>query len=63
MIATIERYVTRTYTDTGQVVATCLWIDETKKPGSTSGGPNSTHMQALKARAIRESVEAETETW
>ena len=63
MIASIERYVTRTYNDTGQVSAVCDWIDTTGKGGRTEGKPANAHMLALKTRAKREGVTLQTETW
>ena len=63
VIASIERYVTRTYSDTGQVVATCFWTDDDGECGSTSGDPASTHMLAIKTRAEREGIGPQTETW
>lgn len=63
MIARIERYVTRTYNDSGQAVGICDWIDTAGKGGRTEGEPTNAHMLALKARAEREGVMPQTETW
>ena len=63
MIASIERYVTRTYNDTGQVSAVCDWIDTTGKGGRTEGMATNAHMLALRARAEREGLTLQTETW
>ncbi len=62
-IAAIQRYVTRKYRDTGQVVATAFWMDEKGVYGSTSGDPDGTHMLALKARAEREGAMVADESW
>lgn len=62
-IAAIQRYVTRKYRDTGQVVSTAFWMDEKGVYGSTSGDPDSTHMLALKTRAEREGKPVIDESW
>jgi len=49
----------RTYSDTGQTVAVVEWMSGSQ----TSGDPDGTHMKALMARAEREGLVGEKETW
>ena len=53
----IKCFVTRTYSDTGQTKLFCEWDDSSR----TEGSPFSTHMQALKARAVRAGKPVTTE--
>lgn len=62
-IASIYRAVIRTYTDTGQVVAYVDWTDTKGKAGTTSGDPANGYMVALLARAEREGLTVERESW
>ena len=63
MIATITKAYIRTYTDNGQTVAYVEWIDDRGKSGRTEGERSNVHMQALLARAKREGVTVQRETW
>lgn len=63
MIATITKAYVRTYTDNGQTKAYVEWVDHRKQTGRTEGEPDNAHMLALLARAKREGVRVERETW
>ena len=56
-------FVTRTYSDSGQVTAYASWRDLQGFPGITSGEPTNAHMQALKARTVREGRPVTEEAW
>ena len=62
-IASIQRAVIRSYSDTGQIMAHVEWTDTKGRAGATSGDPASAHMQALIARAEREGLTVARETW
>jgi hypothetical protein len=63
MIKTITKAYIRKYSDSGQVTAGVEWLDQRGKAGRTEGPPKNTHMQALLARAQRENVAVQRETW
>lgn len=44
------------YTDTRQVMAHVLHLDQRNRQGETVGNPRGAHMQALLLRALREGV-------
>lgn len=62
-IASIQRVVVRSYSDTGQTMAHVEWTDTKGKAGATSGNPINSHMQALMARARHEGLTVTHETW
>ncbi len=51
------------YTDSGQRKAYVSWVDSKGEKGTTEGAPKNLHMQALIARARREKVKVERQTW
>lgn len=55
-IRRIRAAAIRHWSDTGQIVAYIDWTDERGQYGCTSGRPDSAHIQALIARAVREGV-------
>ena len=65
MIRKITDLYIRAYSDTGQVLAYCEWIDDRGDKGRTEGEvpAKSQHMQALMFRAIDEGVEIRREKW
>lgn len=63
MIAYIVRAYTRTYQDSGQILAYVEWFDTAHKFGRTVGDPMNAHMLALYARARREGVKPTVEIW
>jgi len=63
MIQKITKAYVRTYTDSGQTAAYVEWINHKGERGRTEGKPDGTHMLALLARAKREGVEVERQTW
>jgi hypothetical protein len=63
MIVKITKAYIRTYTDSGQTKAYVEWVDRKGERGRTEGEPDNLHMLALLARAQREDVTVERETW
>ena len=53
-IAEVTSYDVRTFTDTGQIQASCSWVDTAGNIGHTTGQPDNEHMKALLFRAHRE---------
>jgi hypothetical protein len=53
----------RTYSDTGQKVLYVEWSDGSRTSCEAERATKSTHMQALLARAQREGIILETESW
>ena len=63
MITKITRAYTRTYTDNGQTKTYVEWIGDDGNAGRTEGDASNAHMAALLARAKREGINHETQTW
>lgn len=63
MIAQITKSYIRHYRDNGQTTAYAEWQDAHGKNGRTEGDPESAHMVALFARAEREGITIEHQTW
>jgi len=63
MIQKINKAYIRRYCDNGQVAACVEWTDGRGKHGRTEGKPKNPHMAALLARAEREGVPVELQTW
>ena len=73
-VAKITRACIRRYRDSGQVMAYVEWIDSRggigrtegrvqQRAGDNSNQPAGLHMQSLFARAVREGLTVEAETW
>lgn len=63
LIAKITGYTVRRYSDSGQTVAYCEWLDDEGHKGRTEGDPNSFHMNELHKRSHREGIKTVVETW
>lgn len=65
----ITRVVVRHYTDNDQTTAYVFWSDGSRTEGEPPGCPflgyrgDRGHMEALFARALREGLRVEQETW
>jgi hypothetical protein len=57
--STIGRAYVRRYSDTGQIVGGIEWANGSR----TEGERDNSHMQALFARAMRDGLLIEEETW
>lgn len=60
---TIKRAYLRTYPDSGQRTAYIEWSDGSRTEGCTTGNGTGLHMRVLFARAQREGIKIEHETW